>query len=56
MDTKKNTTLKKKQNKKINAVLHSLFYDVSRLSAQQQQQQQHNNIGDENNEKIYKWS
>ena len=39
MDTKKNTTLKKKQNKKINAVLHSLFYDVSRLSAQQQQQQ-----------------
>ena len=52
MDTKKNTTLKKKQNKKINAVLHSLFYDVSRLSAQQQQQQ-HNNIADDNNEKIY---
>ena len=52
METKKNTTLKKKQNKKINAVLHSLFYDVSRLSAQQQQQQ-HNNIADDNNEKIY---
>ena len=33
MDTKKNTTLKKKQNKKINAVLHSLFYDVSKPSA-----------------------
>ena len=29
----KNTTLKKKQNKKINAVLHSLFYDVSKPSA-----------------------
>ena len=51
MDTKKNTTLKKKQNKKINAVLHSLFYDVSKPSAQQQQQ--HNNITDDNNEKIY---
>ena len=50
MDTKKNTTLKKKQNKKINAVLHSLFYDVSKSSAQQQQ---HNNITDDNNEKIY---
>ena len=34
MDTKKNTTLKKKQKKKTNAVLHSLLYDVSRLSAQ----------------------
>ena len=33
MDTKKNTTLKKKQNKEINAVLHSLFYDVSKPSA-----------------------
>ena len=33
MDAKKNTTLKKKQNKKINAVLHSLFYDVSKPSA-----------------------
>ena len=31
MDVKKNT--KKKQNKKINAVLHSLFYDVSKPSA-----------------------
>ena len=50
MDVKKNTTLKKKQNKKINAVLHSLFYDVSRPSVQQQQ---HNNIADDTNEKIY---
>ena len=33
MNAKKNTTLKKKQNKKINAVLHSLFYDVSKPSA-----------------------
>ena len=50
MDTKKNTTLKKKQNKKINAVLHSLFYDVSRPSVKQQQD---NNIADDTNEKIY---
>ena len=33
MDVKKSTTLKKKQNKKIDAVLHSLFYDVSKPSA-----------------------
>ena len=33
MNAKKNTTLEKKQNKKINTVLHSLFYDVSNPSA-----------------------